>query len=61
MRPSLRPAALTLLAGLALPAPAFDWLETAGLEAAARLAQAYGGRLAIRAGQTLTPEVKPDA
>lgn len=46
---------------LTLPAPAFDWLETAGLEAAARLAQAYGGRLAIRAGQTLTPEVKPDA
>jgi Ribonuclease G/E len=47
--------------GLTLPAAAFAWLASAGLEAEARLAQTYGGRLAIRAGQTLTPKVKPDA
>jgi ribonuclease E len=46
---------------LTLPAAAFAWLEAAGLEAGPRLAQTYGARLAIRAGQTLTPEVKPDA
>lgn len=44
---------------LALPAAARDWLEKSGLDAGARLAQTYGARLEIVAGQTDLPEVKP--
>ncbi len=45
---------------LTLPAPAFAWLAGSGLNAEGELAKTYGARLAIAAGASAKPEVRPD-